>query len=512
VLGAYTWVLIWSLSRVHRRLPRVPMVIAAPLVWGGWEVLRGQVAFDGYPWFLAAHPLIDAPRVAIGRSLGLADLAAWVGVYGVSVAIVVLSAAALDWRSGSRRPALVALGGVVVVWAASGFIVEQPTDRTVRVAVVQTNVPQSVKDGWSLVDRIRTLDSMIALSKEAATHGPDLIVWPETMFPGIVIERAWVKEFADNTIVWGAEASADEAEALFSELEHVDEIRWRRRAGPDGDEVSVEIASFADAVVAAQKTIGVPILVGATGYDRYELGFAADGTIDPVIDGPFNSSFLVRGGRVQDERYDKMHLTPFGEVMPYISAWPWLESTLLRIGVGASGMSFDLRRGDRATVFAVDAGGESVRVVTPICFEATNPHVCRRLAYGAGGRRADLIAQMTNDGWFFGRDAVRIQHLQIARWRCVELGLPLIRAANTGISAAISPDGTSIEPVGTAPAVRTEGLLIADIGLGAGGTVYGVIGGVVSWVLLGAGCVLVIASFAVGRTGTETGQQSASDA
>ncbi len=105
--------------------------------------------------------------------------------------------------------------------------------------------------------------------------------------------------------------------------------------------------------------------------------------------------------------------------MPYIRAWPWLQDQLL--GLGANGMKFDLAAGTHLTVLNVPVAslGRSIRVVTPVCFEITVASHVRSLVFDENGqRRADLIASITNDGWFSDTDIARQQHLsRPLRWR-----------------------------------------------------------------------------------------------
>ena len=106
-----------------------------------------------------------------------------------------------------------------------------------------------------------------------------------------------------------------------------------------------------------------------------------------------------------------------------------------------------------------------MRVVTPICFEATDGRVCRRLVTAAEGD-ADLIINVTNDGWFGSSDAGRRHHALLGRWRAAELGVPVIRAANTGISGLIPAGGGPGGFVDMELGARTEGVLVADVVLG----------------------------------------------
>ena len=141
----------------------------------------------------------------------------------------------------------------------------------------------------------------------------------------------------------------------------------------------------------------------------------------------YNSlALLSRDGGIQTV-YDKFHLVPFGEYMPWGDA-------LARIGITAfaaqSGNGYSAGAGPRVLSLPGLPGFQPL-----ICYEAIFPQHLRGL-----DERPQWILQITNDGWF-GTFSGPYQHLAQARLRAIESGLPLIRAANTGISAVIDAHG-----------------------------------------------------------------------
>lgn len=456
LLGAYLGLGAWVMARARRRLG-ARAVWLFPVLWVGMEVFRGSVAFDGYAWFLAAHPLIDSWR--------LASAGAVVGAYGVSLLVVSLGTAIV--LAGERRArAAAGLGfGTAAVWLGLTMLPgTSAQDRAVRIGVVQTNVPQSNKLSRGRDERVRDMDRLIELSRAARAQGAEVIVWPETMYPGWLLD----------------DPSLETARGFEESL----------RAGGQSFEWAALSLALAPATKALQRELGVPLVVGAEAYEGLDLRLE-DASVGNDFEANFNSAFLIEGGEIRS-RYDKLHLTPFGEVMPYISAWPWLERTLVNIGVGAN-LSFRLSEGSGAVVLDAGVG----RLATPICFEATSPGVCRSLAYAGGERRAEVILNLTNDGWFGGSDPMRRHHEMTARWRAVELGLPLVRAANTGISGAFDHRGRVIGRLGA----RREGVLIVGVPRVRGGTVYGVIGDGAGWMSLGVTALVLVWSFVPGGRG-----------
>ena len=547
-LGLYPAAFVWLGAKLAVRV-RSPWWFALGLAvcWSGLETLRGEVVLTGYAWFLIAHPLIGTP---------IAQLASWIGVSGVGFIValaqtLLIAPFALGQAKRARRerrrrrvwagPILASIGMMALamgVGAAIPFVLDQrhgvPSDRSraadrVSVAVVQTNVPQSNKTGWTIEQRVKDYARMRELTLEAAGRGaegasddgsdarstntrsagapaPDLIVWPETMFPGDTLDPRAV------------------------------EAERRARLGYRG---GVPATEFYDSILALQKQVGAPMLVGALGYNNLRIAVTDAGAIEFHQDGKFNSAFLIDHGAVRPERYDKIHLTPFGEVIPYLSRRNRLERLLL--SVGASGMAFDLDEGTDPVVFEVpiqapsasegsheshesprdEAGAdaddqspaqsaappERVRIVTPICFEAATPTVCRRLVFNRGRRRADLIINLTNDGWFGSSLGGREQHLQIARWRCIELRTPMVRAANTGVSASIDALGRvqAVGPENRQKTAEVAGVMRALVRPAwVDSTLYARIGDAVGWATLAGMWLMAGVLLFVGRRGKDT--------
>ena len=152
----------------------------------------------------------------------------------------------------------------------------------------------------------------------------------------------------------------------------------------------------------------------------------------------YNSMAVLDAAGRADQIYDKHHLVPFGEYIP-------LSSIAERIGLTGlaqvSAVGFASGPGARTLDF-----GALGRGLPLICYEAVFAH-----DVNAAPERADFIVQVTNDAWF-GRDVGPQQHLAQARMRAIEQGLPLMRAANTGISAMIDPHGRILAslPLGSA--------------------------------------------------------------
>jgi len=179
----------------------------------------------------------------------------------------------------------------------------------------------------------------------------------------------------------------------------------------------------------------------------------------------YNRAYLLDDrGRVGGY-YDKRHLVPFGEYVP-------LQSVLFFVHrlVEATG---DFAAGDRPVV--MNLGGARPGIL--ICYEAIFPELSRELVEHG----ANLLVNITNDAWF-GRTSAPYQHLSMALLRTVELRVPMVRCANTGISALIDPSGRILQETG----LFEEGSLTGSLPLGSGQTFYCRYG---EWVAVG--CLLV---------------------
>lgn len=497
ILSGYTWLAVWACARVLRwcgSRRAVGLVVLGPIVWGGVEFFRGRVAFDGYPWYLAGMPMIE--------SVFLASAGAVVGVYGAGVLVAGVSAGVVCIARGARMIGAIGAGAWALVWVLLSLVgggqlerASAPSGDPVRFGVVQTNVPQSTRMTWTPLERLRDASRFLDLSAEGLDAGAQVLVWPETMFPGETLEASAAMADEAANLGWSLEMRGAEAVRALRDYGWLDGIELRAHA--ETGVVIVPSGLVRRVVLAGQRELGVPIVMGAAGFEGYRVE-TSDGSLRPVWASRFNSAFVVEGGLVQGGRYDKLHLTPFGETMPYIRAVPWLESALLTIGLGARGMAFDLDAGDRAErlVVSPSGGGEAVTIATPICFEATMPHVVRRLAAERGERAAGVIVQMTNDGWFGSASGGRTQHLDAVRWRAVETGTPIVRSANTGVSAFVDARG---RVRGRLPE-REAGVLVMEVAA-AGGPVpmAARLGDALGWLTLGVAGVLVGLAVVRGR-------------
>jgi apolipoprotein N-acyltransferase len=350
--------------------------LVTPCAWVTVELARAH-ALGGFPWANLGYT-----QYSVLPIIQIADIT---GVYGVAFLVVLLNSTAFELlenlslarRIGPvRHPTtvgnlrlLVSTGLVLTLVLGYGAWTLSRPERTVQpdsaelpFALLQGNIPQDIK--WSKKFQQETVNLYAVLAGEvsrAPGPTPKLIVWPETAAPFY---------FEDDGPL----------------LKQVQDLARQTKAYH---------------------------LVGAPAYEKL------DGEIVS-----YNRAYLIDPDGRMVGHYDKIHLVPFGEYVPF-------SSVLFFVGQMAQGIG-TFYAGDEYTVFEIPQG----RFGTLICFEVIFPNLVRKFVKGG----AQFLVNITNDAWF-GRSAASSQHLSMAAFRAVENRVPLIRAANTGITAVVDPFG-----------------------------------------------------------------------
>ena len=233
---------------------------------------------------------------------------------------------------------------------------------------------------------------------------------PEPAARGVTLRL--VQPDAEQKVKWNPDVARmlfDRQLAFSAVLPHPDLVIWPETAVPYLMENNPEVGQ-AISVAAG----GVPVVAGIQRYDGVQA---------------WNSLAVIGDGGQIEALYDKYHLVPFGEYIPFgdvLYDWFGLKAFAARQGNGyAAG----------AGAQVVDLWGKLGAFVPLICYEAVFPQGLRGLPV-----RPDWILQITNDAWF-GTLTGPYQHLAQARFRAIEQGLPLVRVANTGISAVVDARG-----------------------------------------------------------------------
>lgn len=149
----------------------------------------------------------------------------------------------------------------------------------------------------------------------------------------------------------------------------------------------------------------------------------------------YNSVFYMNPDSTDFQKYRKMHLVPFGEYIPLSEHFEELKK--LNLGQG------NFIAGKKISVFNLPKNDYSIALTSAICFESSFPDLIRKGAQ----KGSQLLAIVTNDAWF-GNTSAPYLHAEIARFRAVENHIPVVRAANTGISMIIDKYGRTIKESG----------------------------------------------------------------
>jgi len=342
-------------------------------IWTLFEIARG-IWFTGFPWHLVG--------AAWAEWLPVAQSAYYISVYGLSF-LTVLAAGMLvllfDATSVKRTILPPGIALVVLVGMAAVGYMRLDGNQTryhlgISMRLVQANVKQSEKWLSYLIED--HFDKHMSLSRAAdpdgKAKGVRLLIWPETAVQTESFDR-------DGSI-----------------------HRWRMSK-------LLDYGAFA--------------ITGAPRYQRKDGGYDY-----------FNSLFALNSSADLYARYDKVHLVPFGEYLPY-------ENLLQKLGLAqlTGGSAWTAGRG-RQTIALPGTPGFSPLV----CYEAIFPGQVIDTR-----DRPEWMLNITNDAWF-GRTEGPYQHLALARMRAIEEGLPLVRAASTGVSAVIDGYGRTLSsmPVG----------------------------------------------------------------
>ena len=394
--------LIWTRGAVR------VLALAVALTLSEW--LRGHL-FSGFPWNTFGYALVSP--------LWLAQSASLIGIWGLTflaVAIYASPAVLADASADTRRrwvaPALgmAVIAGLAIFGAArlattpTGFV------EGVRLRIMQPNLQQDEKFNYArkqaVMTRYLALSDRVSGPYSSGMRDVTHLIWPESAFPFFLTR---------------------EPDALGQ--------------------------------IAALLPEGTVLITGAIR--------PPEAAPNAAVTRAYNSIYVIDHDGSILSVYDKVHLVPFGEYLPFQAVLEGLglrQLTKLRGGF----ITGDRRRNQRAPGTPAFLPLVCYEIIFPGDAVPRGKHlgwISDRLSQYLGWpsvagseQRPSWLLNLTNDGWF-GASPGPYQHFQQARVRAIEEGLPLVRAANTGISAVIDPLGRIIKslPLGT------EGVLDAPL-------------------------------------------------
>jgi apolipoprotein N-acyltransferase len=389
------------------------IALAATLTLSEW--LRGHV-LTGFPW--------NAFGYALTEPLALAQTASLIGLWGMtflSVAIFASPAALIDGSSRGRKPWIAPVIALLLLIAMGIFggirLMRQPTTMVakVKLRIMQPNLQQDVRFNYSakaeVMQKYLTLSDRASGPESTGVRDVSILIWPESAFPFFLTREA--------------DAMAQIADLLPK---------------------------------------GTVLITGAVRAPDLPPGVR--------ITRAYNSIYAIDHDGSVLSVYDKLHLVPFGEYLPYQN---WME----KLGfVQLTKVQGGFIPGTRRRTMEIP---NAPRMLPLICYEAIFPG-----DIVPHNDRPGWIVNLTNDGWF-GISTGPYQHLQQTRIRAIEEGLPVVRAANTGISAVIDPLGRIVARLG----LGLEGVLDSSLPSAIPPTVYARVGDIPATIMVFAAFIFV---------------------
>ncbi len=448
ILALYPLLFAFLFRRIARLGPG-RAALAIPFLWVGVDFLRQHLA-SGFPWLLPGHILAGYPNLRQASDLGGEHLLTFVLVLENALCGWVLAGRSGD-SCGCAR-----LGTGLALFASSlalplGLTTYGSFRRNSmrdgagpRVLLVQPSFEQGLKRA-ALKDGL-TAEKMIQLQLGPSLQGlmdhpdTDLVIWAETMIPGELRTRARDRDMPDPATRTGLLRIAD----------------------PMG------------------------VVPGAA---RRFLGGAR--VLDPDLR-ERNAVLLVGPeGRIE-ARFDKVHLTPFGEYIPGLSLLPrGVRRTVEGWIISLAGFFPDLAAGGARPFDLALEGGRKVRLGGLVCYEVIFPELAReRVAEGA-----EVLVNLSNYGWY--GTGIQEQILDITRLRAVESRRPVVVATVSGPTCILDGNGE----VRIALQAGAKAALYAEVPLDGRGTLYASVGDLLPWACALLALVAAGAGILSGRRG-----------
>jgi apolipoprotein N-acyltransferase len=392
-LGLYHALFGTLLAAFRRRFGRQTALLLVPFAWVAVELARARIT--GLPWDPLGNAQVDNPL--------LIRLAPITGVYGLSFIIAAVNALWLiRLRIRERRftrPVLTVAGVIIVVLYIAGLrLIANPksSPTTATATLVQENLEVGAANTGPQPSTQQFLDSFSYLSRYPSPRYllgiPELAGTPSVFLirksPAETTDPAQPTPTPTDLIVW------PESPAPFEDVD----------------------PQFRASMSTLASTAHAPVIVGNTGFDPSTASKSGYTMYN-------RASFLTPDGTFASH-YDKMHLVPFGEYVPYKQFFFFAKSLLNEVGL--------FEPGKQRT--ALKTGGHTYG--TFICYESIFGDEIRQLPQ----QGADVLINISNDGWY-GDTSAAWQHLNMVRMRAIENHRWILRATNTGVTAAINPYG-----------------------------------------------------------------------
>jgi len=434
-LSAYWIGAAWGLHRLMRS--GFPCWIALPLAWIPMELFRNF--FVPFPWYFLAHSqFMHTTLIQISDITGQLGVSFFVAMAGGLIADgVLMLMGATPRRTKTWVTGLTVCAVCLVAMLIYGVVrLNQDTKQPGPIiAVLQGASPSTLYDPENMPYPGRALPFYVRETPGIRAMECDLVVWPESVvYAGLVdMPRMTMNELPDEAIQnLGVLVMGRPPEGLSVASQRKTLVEW----ASDLTEYLTEFQQLADQA-------GCPILTGGPGVhlNGDNSWYLTNDALWIAPDGEYQPS------------YAKLGLVPFSEYIPFRRScrpvFNFLQS-FVPPGMRNTQPGTEIRR------FVLTRGDAQWTLATPICFEGTISRIARRMVFDDGRKQADILINLSNDGWFVyqGRDGEyrlsteHMAHFVPYVYRAVENRVPVIRSVNTGISAWIDSDGVIVEAIG----------------------------------------------------------------
>ncbi len=415
VLGLYFGIFAWGVVLLRRATGSLRLALAAaPVLWVAIELAGARIT--SVPWDQLGYSQVDNTVLTL--------LAPWTGVYGISFVLVVANALIAGGLllAQCRAKRIWGICGVILACGGvAGIFVPPPRPAATATAVlIQPNLNVGAYNNW--VGKVWDAHMAQFAGQAAETCKSYIAGIPQTGAP-VVTPKCPEPPAHPDLVAW------PESPAPFFEAD----------------------PRFEKAMGSIARQVQAPLIVNAIGSDYSQAGNTWKDYVSAVI-------FDAQGQRVG--RYDKIHLVPFGEYIPFKQVFFFAHKL--------TGAVPNFSHGTRIKVFFLNGHRYGVF----ICYEAVFAEEVRQFARMG----AQVLVNLSDDGWY-GDTSAPWQHLNMARMRAIENRRWLLRDTNNGVTASIDPYGRVLQSI---PRHRVD-VLAARFGFNSQITFYTAHGDVFAW-------------------------------